>query len=106
MPGVPTADGFAPDDHPYWSPVNYWITSFSFNYKQELSKDTLARGVPSYYTIEYSLGYDAEDNDLQEIRGSFNIEIAKSYTFTASYGYLDMDIYRHKEALLSVMYRF
>ena len=60
MPGEPSDDGFAPDDHPYWSPINYWITTFSFYFKRQLSNDTLARGVPSYYTIEYSLGYDAE----------------------------------------------
>ena len=106
MPGEPSDDGFAPDDHPYWSPINYWITTFSFYFKRQLSNDTLARGVPSYYTIEYSLGYDAEDHNHQEIKGGINVEIAKHYTFGASYAYLDQGVFRHKEALLSVMYRF
>ncbi|HSQ85081.1 MAG TPA: hypothetical protein VLM43_10175, partial [Desulfobacterales bacterium] len=105
-PGTPSADGFAPDDHPYWCPINYWITRFTFNFKHQLSNDALARGVPSYYVIEYSLGYDAEDNDLHELRGSFNFEIAKNYTISASYGYLDLDVYQHEELFLSVMYRF
>ena len=105
-PGEPTDDGFAPDDHPYWSPLNYWITRFSFYFKHQLSNDALARGVPSYYTIEYSLGYDSDDNDLHELKGSFNIEIAKNYILSASYGFLDLDVYQHEEVLLSLMYRF
>ena len=105
-PGVPSDDGFAPDDHPYWSPVNYWITRFSFYFKHQLSNDALARGIPSYYTLEYSLGYDAEDNDLHELKGSFNIEIAKNYILSASYGFLNLDVYKHEEASVSLMYRF
>jgi hypothetical protein len=106
IPGEPTDDGFAPEDHPYWSPLNYWITRFSFYLKHQLSNDALARGVPSYYTIEYSLGYDSLDNDLHELKGSFNIEIAKNYILSASYGFLDLDVYQHEEVILSLMYRF
>ena len=105
-PGTPSDDGFAPDDHPYWSPLNYWTTRFSFYFKHQLSNDALARGVPSYYTIEYSLGYDSEDNDLHELKGSLYIEIAKNYILSASYVFGDLDDYQHEEALLSLMYRF
>jgi len=105
-PGVPSDDGFGPDDHPYWSPLNYWITKFSLYFKYQLSNDALARGVPSYYTIEYSLGYDTLDNDLHELKGSFNIEVAKNYILSASFGFLDLDAYQHEEALLSLMYRW
>ena len=105
-PGVPSDDGFALDDHPYWSPINYWITKFSFYFKHQLSNDALARGIPSYYTFEYSLGYDAENNDVHELKGSLNIELAKRYILSASYGYIDMDVFQHKEALFSVIYRW
>jgi len=105
-PGVPSDDGFALDDHPYWSPINYWITKFSFYFKHQLSNDALARGIPSYYTFEYSLGYDAEDNDVHEVKGSINIELAKRYILSASYGYIDMDVFQHEEALFSVTYRW
>ncbi|MBW2506203.1 MAG: tetratricopeptide repeat protein, partial [Deltaproteobacteria bacterium] len=105
-PGTPTSDGFAENDHPYWCPINYWITRFTFNFKHQLSNDALARGVPSYYIIEYSLGYDSEDNDLHELKGSFNFEIAENYIISASYGYLDLDVYQGEEIFLSVMYRF
>ena len=105
-PGVPSGDGFAPDDHPYWSPLDYWITKFSFYFKHQLSNDALARGIPSYYTLEYSLGYDSADNDLHELKGSFNIEVAKKYILGASYGYLDQDEYQHHEASLTISYRW
>jgi len=104
--GVPADDGFAPNDHPYWSPLNYWITRFSFYFKYQLSNDALARGVPSYYTIEYSLGYDSNDNDLHEFKGSLHFEIARNYILSLSYGIADLGEYQHKEALFSVMYRF
>ncbi|MFC1843374.1 tetratricopeptide repeat protein [Thermodesulfobacteriota bacterium] len=103
---APAADGFALNDHPYWSPQAYWITRFSFNFKHQLSNDALARGIPSYYTIEYSLGYDSYDNDLHELKGSFNIEIAKKYILGASYGYVDMDVFQHHETYLTIMYRW
>ncbi|MEN8233241.1 MAG: hypothetical protein ABFR35_11285, partial [Thermodesulfobacteriota bacterium] len=105
-PGPPADDGFAPDDHPYWSPQDYWITRFSFYFKHQLSNDALARGIPSYYTIEYSLGYDSDDNDLHEFKGSLNFEIAKNYILGASYGYVDLDVYQHHKTFLSVMYRW
>ena len=105
-PGLPAGDGFAPDDHPYWSPQDYWITRFSFYFKHQLSNDALARGIPSYYTIEYTLGYDSDDNDLHEFKGGINFEIAKNYTLAASYGYVDLDVYQHNKIFLSVMYRW
>lgn len=104
--GVLSDDGFASEDHPYWSPLNYWITRFSFYFKHQLSNDTLARGVPSYYTLEYSFGYDSQDNDLQELRGSLNLEIAQNYILRGSYGYVDLDVYQHEEVFLSLIYRF
>ncbi|MGW8161461.1 MAG: tetratricopeptide repeat protein, partial [Desulfobulbales bacterium] len=104
--GAPAEDGFAPDDHPYWSPQNYWITRFSFYFKHQLSNDALARGVPSYYTVEYSIGYDSDDNDLHELKGGLNFEIAKKYILSASYGYMNLDAYKHEELFLSLTYRF
>jgi len=71
-----------------------------------LSNDTLARGVPSYVTLEYSPGYDSENNDVHDLKGSFSIEIAKNYILTGSYGLIEMGVYDHKEALISLMYRF
>ena len=106
QPGLPGPDGFAPDDHPYWAPQNYWMTRFSFYFKHQLSNDALARGVPSYYTLEYSLGYDSEDHDLHELKGSINIEIAKNYILGASYGFVDLDVYKNKETFVTIMYRW
>ena len=97
---------FAPNDHPYWAPTDYWITRFSFYFKHQISNDALARGVPSYYTLEYSLGYDSDDNDLHEVKGSISVELFKHLTLNASYGYLDQDVYNHEEANLSAMYRW
>ena len=105
-PGAPETDGFASDDHPYWSPMDYWVTKFSLYFKHQLSNDALARGIPSYYTIEYSLGYDMYDHDLHELKGSLNIEILKHYTLGASYGYVNLDVYQGHEAFLTLMYRW
>jgi hypothetical protein len=103
-PLPPDKFGFAPNDHPYWTPIDYWITRFSLYFKHQISNDTLARGVPSYYTLEYSLGYDSDDNDLHEIKGSISLELYKHFTINASYGYSDLDVYNHEEAHLSAIY--
>jgi tetratricopeptide (TPR) repeat protein len=103
-PLPPDKFGFAPNDHPYWAPIDYWITRFSLFFKHQISNDTLARGVPSYYTLEYSLGYDSDDNDLHEIKGSVSLELYKHFTINASYGYSDLDVYNHEEAHLSAIY--
>jgi len=105
-PLPPAEFGFAPNDHPYWAPLDYWITRFSFYFKHQISNDALARGVPSYYTLEYSLGYDSDDNDLHEVKGSISVELFKHLTLNASYGYFDLDVYNHEEANLSAMYRW
>ena len=105
-PLPPAEFGFAPNDHPYWAPIDYWITRFSFYFKHQISNDALARGVPSYYTLEYSLGYDSDDNDLHEVKGSISVELSKHLTLSASYGYFDLDVYNHEEANLSAMYRW
>ena len=105
-PGLPADDGFALDDHPYWSPQDYWTTRFSLYFKHQLSNDALARGIPSYYTIEYSLGYDSVDNDLHELKSSLNFEIAKKYTLGGLYGYVDTGVYQHHEIFLTLMYRW
>jgi predicted Zn-dependent protease len=105
-PGLPAVDGFALNDHPYWSPQTYWTTKFLLYFKHQLSNDALARGIPSYYTLEYSLGYDSYDNDLHELKSSFNIEIAKKYILGASYGYVDMDVFQHHMTYLTIMYRW
>jgi tetratricopeptide (TPR) repeat protein len=104
--GIPTDDGFAKNDHPYWAPIDYWITRFSFYLKHQLSNDALARGVPSYYTLEYSLGYDSDDHDLQEIKAGISVELFKHFTINATYGYSDLDVYNHEEANLSAIYRW
>ena len=82
------------------------MTKFSLYFKHQLSNDALARGIPSYYTIEYSLGYDRYDHDLHEFKSSLNIEILKHYTLAASYEYVDLDVYRGNEAFLTLMYRW
>jgi tetratricopeptide (TPR) repeat protein len=105
-PGLATADGFALEDHPYWSPQNYWTTRFSLYLKHQLSNDALARGIPSYYTIEYSLGYDSDDNDLHELKGGINIEILKSFILGGSYAYVDLDEYQHHQTMFTLMYRW
>ena len=105
-PLPPDKFGFAPNDHPYWAPIDYWITRFSFYFKHQISNDALARGVPSYYTLEYSLGYDSDDNDLHEIKGSISVELDKHFIINASYVYGDLDVYNHEEAHISAIYRW
>ncbi len=106
MPGIALEDGFASDDHPYWSPKNYWINSFSLFFKHQLSEDLLGRGAPRYYTAEYTLEYDSAGHAIQTIEGGFFIEWNPSFIVEATAAITSSDIYRSREIFLSAIYRW
>jgi tetratricopeptide (TPR) repeat protein len=105
-PGPPLDDGFAKDDHPYWSPQNYWLSEFSLYFRHQLASDTLGRGVPKYYTVEYTWGYDANDDDLQSLSSSLFLEVTQNVILQGSAALSSLGTYQSKELLFSAAYRW
>ena len=106
-PGYPLlADGFAADDHPYWAPGDYWYNRFRLYFKHLLSGDTLKRGTPTYYTAEYALDYDTNGHVIQNIRGSFFIEITPHIMLESRAELVSSDEIRNREFFVSAIYRW
>ena len=105
-PGPPLADGFAANDHPYWAPVNYWVNQFSVYFKHQLSKETFDRGVPRYYTLEYSLGHDSGGEGFQTFRGGFYLEWTPRLLTEAAAEATTSKPYRDSSLSLSAIYRW
>ncbi|MBU0729318.1 MAG: tetratricopeptide repeat protein [Proteobacteria bacterium] len=104
--GPLTEDGFAEYDHPYWTPKNYWVNLFSLYFKHKFSEDTLSRGVPRYYTVEYSLGYDSKGYGQQTFRGGFFLESTENLIFEAVGEITSSQVYRKREVIVSAVYRW
>jgi len=105
-PGPPLDDGFAKNDHPYWSPQNYWLSEFSLYFRHQLASDTLGRGVPRYYTVEYTWGYDANDDDLQALSSSLFWELTQNVILQGSATLSNLGSYQSKELFFSAAYRW
>lgn len=99
-------DGFRADEHPYWTPRNYWKNSVGLLWKYKLSADTLDRGKPSYYTTEYLMGYDSDGHATQTIKGAFFIEWSKHFMLESAVEFVDSDEYRSRDFTLSAVYRW
>lgn len=99
-------DGFREDDHPYWTPRNYWRNTVGLLWKHKLSADTLDRGKPSYYTAEFLMGYDSYGHAIQTIKGGFFVEWTKNFMLESSVEFVDSNEYRSRNITLSAVYRW
>ena len=106
LPGPPTPDGFAANDHPYWAPQNYWVNRFSLFFKHRLSEETLDRGRPTYYTAEYSVDYDARGYQIQSLDGHLFMEWTPNFLVEATAGLTTSQSYRRQQVSLSLVYRW
>jgi hypothetical protein len=72
-------NGFAPGDHPYWSPKEYWQNLVSVHFEHQLAADVLGRSAPSYYTLDYSLGYEEGGYDNHTFGGKVCLEMSRHF---------------------------
>jgi hypothetical protein len=105
--GVPVLeDGFSRDDHPYWSPKNYWENSFHIYWKQHLLSDMLEREAPGSYTVEYILGYDSTGRESQSVRGEFSMELTSHIILESAVEFVSSDNYRASDLSFTAVYRW
>lgn len=104
--GIASNDGFATNDHPYWAPVNYWTNRFSLFFRHQLSDNILGRGIPRYYSAEYTVEYDANGHAIQTWGGGFYVELTPSIIAEATAEVTSSQVYRNKEFFLSLVYRW
>jgi len=98
--------GFQPGDHPYWSPKEYWQHLFSVSFEHQLEGNILGRGAPSYYTLEYSFGYEIGGYDNHEVKAQIFLEMSRHFLLNGSLEYIDGAKVKETHFLCSVIYRW
>lgn len=80
--------GFSDSDHPYWTPKGYWQQLFTLSFEHQLAEDILGRGAPSYYTLEYSFGYEIGGYDNHEVKAQIFLEMSRHYLLNGSFEFI------------------
>ena len=98
--------GFQPGDHPYWSPGEFWQQLIGVHFEHQLARDISRRGVPSYYTVDYSLGYEFGGYDIHMLNTNIFLEISPDFLLNATVNVTHGSEYRREQASLSLIYRW
>ncbi|MFH2123328.1 MAG: tetratricopeptide repeat protein [Pseudomonadota bacterium] len=99
-------NGFIPGDHPYWSPKEYWQNVASVHFEHQLAADVLGRGAPSYYTLDYSFGYDDGGYDSHTFGGDIFLEMSRHFLLSSSFEIIQGGPVIRKDVALSLVYRW
>ena len=98
--------GFAPGDHPYWSPKEYWQNQVSVHFEHQLAADVLGRSAPSYYTLDYSFGYEDGGYDSHTFGGNIYLEMSRHFLLSSSFEMIQGGLVVRKDIGLSLVYRW
>lgn len=98
--------GFAPGDHPYWSPKEYWQHLFSVSFEHQLAEDVLGRGAPSYYTLEYSFGYENGGYDNHQAKAQIFLEMSRHFLLNSTFELTQGAGFKKMNFLCSIIYRW
>ena len=98
--------GFASGDHPYWTPKEYWQHLFTVSFEHQLAENVLGRGAPSYYTLEYSFGYDSGGYDTHEAKAQIFLEMSRHFLLNSSVEVIDGSEVQETRFMGSLIYRW
>ncbi|MCX5870860.1 MAG: tetratricopeptide repeat protein [Deltaproteobacteria bacterium] len=99
-------NGFSPGDHPYWSPNEYWQNQVSVHFEHQLAADVLGRSAPSYYTLDYSFGYEEGGYDSHTFGGNIYLEMSRHFLLSSSFDMVQGGLVVRKDVALSLVYRW
>ena len=97
---------FNPGDHPYWSPKEYWQHLMTVSFEHQLAENILGRGAPSYYSLEYSFGYEFGGYGNHQIKAEIFLEISRHFLLDSSFALIQGDQQREQNFWLSMIYRW
>ncbi len=100
------SSGFKPNDYPYWSPKEYWQHLFTVSFEHQLAENILGRGAPSYYTFEYSFGYEIGGYDNHEVTGQIFLEMSRHFLLNSSVEWIDGADFEETHFMCSLIYRW
>jgi len=97
---------FAPGDHPYWSPSEYWQNLVSVHFEHQLAADVFGRSAPSYYTLDYSFGYEEGGYDNHSFGGNIFLEMSRHFLLNSKFDLIQGGQEIRKDIAVSLVYRW
>ncbi len=99
-------NNYVAGDHPYWIQKEYWLHSVSLLFEHQLTDDILGRGAPSYYSLNYTFGYEEGGYDNHQFKAEFFLEMSRHFLLNSSFEYFLGSDYKELHSNLSLIYRW
>jgi len=71
-----------------------------------LAADVLGRSAPSYYTLDYTFGYEDGGHDLHIFSGEIFLEMSRHFLLSSSLDMIQGGQVVRKDVSLSLVYRW
>ena len=90
----------------YWSPDKYWEHLATVSFQHLLKTYSFAKGTPSYYSLDYSVGFESGEIFTHRMGFDILLEMSTHFLLKGNVSYATSDDYEQKGALLSLIYRW
>ena len=91
---------------PYWSPGAYWEHLATLSFQHLLKSFSLLKETPSYYTLDYSIGFESGENLVNIVGFEIFLEMSPHFLLKGDITYSTSEDYEQKAALISLIYRW
>jgi tetratricopeptide (TPR) repeat protein len=90
----------------YWSPGSYQEHLGTVSFQHLLKTYSLTKGTPSYYALDYSVGYETGQNISHKAGFEIFLELTSHFLLKGNLTYTTSPEYEQKGALVSLIYRW
>jgi tetratricopeptide (TPR) repeat protein len=97
---------FLAGDLPYWSPDIYWQHLMTIRFKHDIETENIFRAGTSYYTLDYSFGYETGGEMIDSVGFNIFLEMSRHFLLKGNFKYYNAGDYRMNAGMLSVIYRW
>ena len=97
---------FSSEDVPYWSPQDYQNHALSLYFQHQFSTILPKEELNSYYSLEYVIGFENEQNISYTAKCDIFLEINSNFLLKSSFLYSKSDDYDESAGSLNIVYRW
>ena len=94
------------DDRVYWSPNHYWQHLFTAHYKHIFDVSVEPEAPLSYFSFDYSYGYEEDFNQLHAFDVNIFLEMDRHFLLKGNVNHINGDDYEETFAVFSLIYRW
>ena len=95
-----------PTGPPYWSPGSYQEHLGTVSFQHLLKSYSLTKGTPSFYAVDYSIGYETDQIISHKAGFEIFLELSSHFLLKGNLTYTTSTEYEQKGALVSLIYRW